>query len=293
MAWIELHDTLPDHEKIIAVADGLKMDKDLVVGKLVRLWVWALNNREDGTFRTRDISTIAEVMRFKGKAQRLVDVLVSARLLDREEDWYVIHDWEERVGMLLEKREWSRTQARNRKRRQRDKGVHVTRDKSVTDENVTDECHACHAVTVPKPYLDEEEDYTLRGCARTREEYDRAQEAVQEAFEAAYARRPTGAEAESLARIAVLNGKIPLIGEAIRRAAGYGAKSVVPYVSEIIREWSCEGICTEDDLVEYDYLRACAEGREPLGIEPEEARQALKNLRQTNRQGADEDEGRT
>ncbi len=101
MAWIELHDTLPDHDKVITVATALNMDKDLVVGKLVRLWVWALNNREDGIFRARDISTIAEVMRFRGKAQRLVDALVHARLLDCAEDTYVIHDWDERVGMLL------------------------------------------------------------------------------------------------------------------------------------------------------------------------------------------------
>lgn len=142
MAWIELHDTLPDHHKVIEVATALKMDKDLVVGKLVRLWVWALNNREDGIFKAQDVSTIAEIMRFKGKPQRLIEALVQARFLDYDGCNYIIHDWDERVGMLLEQREVSRSQARERQRRKRKKDAHVTRDNSVTDENVTDECHA-------------------------------------------------------------------------------------------------------------------------------------------------------
>jgi len=105
MAWIELHDTLPDHDKVLDVSEALKMDKDMVVGKLVRLWTWALNNREDGIFKARDIATIAEIMRYKGKPKNLVDALVRARLLDQAGDAYVIHDWDERVGMLLAKLE--------------------------------------------------------------------------------------------------------------------------------------------------------------------------------------------
>jgi len=152
MAWIELHDTLPDHDKVLEVSEALKMDKDLVVGKLVRLWTWALNNREDGIFKARDIQTIAEVMRYKGRAQRLVDALAEARLLDRDGEIYSIHDWDERVGMLLAKRETSRTQARDRKRKQREKG----RDNVDSHDDVTrDKCDS-HAVTVPKPYSNQD-----------------------------------------------------------------------------------------------------------------------------------------
>lgn len=154
MAWIELHDTLPDHDKVLDVAEALKMDKDLVVGKLVRLWTWALNNREEGAFKARDIQTIAEVMRYKGKPQKLVGALVEAKLLDKTDSGYFIHDWDERVGMLLAKREASRSQARDRKRKQREKDGYVTRDISVTKENVTDECHDCHAATVPNHTVD-------------------------------------------------------------------------------------------------------------------------------------------
>lgn len=168
MAWIELHDTLPDHDKVLQVADELKIDKDLVVGKLVRLWTWAINNREDGRFKSRDADTIAEVMRYKGKAQRLLAALINARLIDEVDGGYVIHDWDERVGMLMSKREASRTQARERKRRQRDRerelATVVTSKKEESHASVTRDItgtsHASHAVTVPKPNISTHVDIT-------------------------------------------------------------------------------------------------------------------------------------
>ena len=168
MAWIELHDTLPDHDKVLQVADELKMDKDLVVGKLVRLWTWAINNREDGRFKKRDADTISEIMRFKGKTDRLISALVNARLIDKLDDGYVIHDWDERVGMLMSKREASRTQARERKRRQRDRerelATVVTNKKEESHASVTRDItgtsHASHAVTVPKPNISTNVDIT-------------------------------------------------------------------------------------------------------------------------------------
>lgn len=159
MAWIELHDTLPDHDKVLELSEALKMDKDMVVGKLVRFWTWALNNREDGFFKARDVATIAEVMRFAKKPQTLVNALVNARLLDATPDGYYIHDWDERVGMLISKREKIRSQARDRKKKQRLKERNVTPDFEQGHANVTrDVTHdikQCHAVTktVPKPYV--------------------------------------------------------------------------------------------------------------------------------------------
>lgn len=155
MAWIELHDTLPDHDKVLELSEALKMDKDMVVGKLVRLWTWALNNREDGLFKARDVATIAEVMRFAKKPQILVNALVEARLLDATPDGYYIHDWDERVGMLISKREKIRSQARDRKKKQRLKERDVTPDFEQSHANVTPDVTQCHTVTktVPKPYI--------------------------------------------------------------------------------------------------------------------------------------------
>lgn len=288
MAWIELHDNLPDHDKVLAVSEALNMDKDLVVGKLVRLWTWAVNNREDGAFKARDISTIAEVMRFKGKPQRLVDALVGARLLDRVGDTYVIHGWDERVGMLLAKRETARAQTRERVKRHRDK----RRNADETDGNGrcnalqagygNGKSNASNAATVPKPYLkddDDDEEEDKRARAREPDGWDaayaEADRVVQAAFRSAYGREPTAAEVEGLSRVAVLNGMTALIGEAVHRAATYGAKSVVSYVGEIVKEWRYQRIDTEEELAEYDYLQDCIHGK-AAGMESSAAFERLR-----------------
>jgi DnaD/phage-associated family protein len=116
MAWLKVDETLCDHPKVLALADSLKLDKDTVTGKLLRLWTWALNNREDGILARRDAETVSEVMRFKGKAQRLMDALVAARFLDETDDGWRIHDWADYAGNYVEKR--AQTAERVKKHRQ-------------------------------------------------------------------------------------------------------------------------------------------------------------------------------
>lgn len=148
MAWIEVHDTLPDHPKILDLSGELRLDKDVIVGKLVRWWVWSLANREDGVFTKRDFPTIAEVMRFRGKPERLANALVKFKLLDQEGDAFIIHDWDEHVAMLLAKREATRAQTRQRVQKFRDKKRNGV---TVTDGNgdVTRYGNECNAATVP------------------------------------------------------------------------------------------------------------------------------------------------
>jgi len=116
MAWLKVDETLCDHPKVLALADALRLDKDSVTGKLLRLWTWALNNREDGILAKRDAETIAEVMRFKGKAQRLMDALIVAGFLDETDDGWCIHDWSDYAGNYVEKR--AQTAERVKKHRQ-------------------------------------------------------------------------------------------------------------------------------------------------------------------------------
>jgi len=176
MAWIEVHDTLPDHRKTLDAAEALKMDPDMVVGKLIRLWTWALNNREDGNIKARDAQLVADVMRFRGKAQRLLDALVATGFLDRTEDGYEIHDWDQHVCMLREKREKIRSQNRERVKRYRaqKKQENTTECNALQERysnadetrNETQECNARNAVTVP--YHTEPEIYTTATAANTR-----------------------------------------------------------------------------------------------------------------------------
>lgn len=282
MAWIELHDTLPDHRKVLAVATALKLDKDLVIGKLVRLWTWALNNRENGHFSAQDVNTIAEIMRYKGKPQRLIDALCDAALLDYDGSSYVIHDWEEHVGMLLAKRETSRSQARDRKRRQRERQRDISEG---CHTGVTRDSHACHAVTVPKPYLNDDDEDNGDDIARAYAEADRV---VAAAYRSAFGRDATTAEVEAISRIAVLSGKVAIIDHAIDLAAAYGATSVVSYVGKIVKEWVYYRIDSPGELAEYDYLQNCARGSlDNAGIDPREALERLRAHRELKGAGSE------
>lgn len=172
MAWIEIHDDLPDHHKVIDLSDLLKADKDAVVGKLIRLWTWALNCREDGFIRTKDASTLADVMRLKGRPERIVKALVDVRLLDPVDGGWRIHDWEEHVEMLQASRERRRKQTADRVRRFREKKARQDEQKKEEECNAlqeryeTQECNACNSRTVP--YIDNIDIDTTTGLCITR-----------------------------------------------------------------------------------------------------------------------------
>ena len=256
MAWIELHDTLPDHPKVIDLAELLRLDKDAVVGKLVRLWTWALGSREDGRLRSREMQTLADVMRWKDKAQRLVDALVEVRLLDPAEDGWVIHDWDEHVMMLRDKREENRKKSAERVRRYRDKQNqrNVTQNLRCDDDcnalhvrYSDDKSNVCNARTVPKPYIDDFDPTASSLNARAQGEIHKLStgnntdcgKTVEN-----YGRDLTPADAM------ILQGWEPHFEpDAIRYALDladlYGAHAPVQYASAVLAEWFRNGIRTE------------------------------------------------
>jgi hypothetical protein len=46
--WIKFEHATPDKPEVVAMADKLGIDQDCVVGKLLRLWIWADQNSADG-----------------------------------------------------------------------------------------------------------------------------------------------------------------------------------------------------------------------------------------------------
>jgi hypothetical protein len=47
--WIKIETTTPDKPEICAIATQLRMDADMVVGKLIRIWSWITVNRVSGS----------------------------------------------------------------------------------------------------------------------------------------------------------------------------------------------------------------------------------------------------
>lgn len=121
MAWIELHQTLREHKKMFACADALGLSRIEMIGTLVSLWLWALDNAQDGSLEGVSDKTIARVCDFpEKKAGKLMEALHKHGWIDRDGDRYVIHDWYDYAGKLMERREKDRKRKNNSKNKQQD-----------------------------------------------------------------------------------------------------------------------------------------------------------------------------
>ena len=169
MAWIELHDTLPSNKKIVRLKRRLKVKTAQAVGHICLLWLWAVNNAEDGNLRDLGNEDIAEIADWQKDADAFVQALCEVGFLDKLEDGTLtIHDWASYAGRLLEQRQITREQQKARKQKRRQKlrdaalagmfdntscHAHVTGDGNVTvtqnGEHVTGESLVNHAHTIP------------------------------------------------------------------------------------------------------------------------------------------------
>ena len=69
--WIKIETCTPDKPEVCSLATHLKMDEDMVVGKLVRLWSWAELNRIDPNDLGVTKEFIDKLVGRKGFAQAL------------------------------------------------------------------------------------------------------------------------------------------------------------------------------------------------------------------------------
>src|SRR5215472_9526447 len=120
MAWIEVHQSLLNHRKTQRLARLLEMDQFAVVGRLIALWSWALDNAPDGAIAQDDLECLPDVLRTSLGCPELVSALVRAGFLEAPNDSesvgaYLLHDWHDYAGKLFDRR---RADA-ERKRRER------------------------------------------------------------------------------------------------------------------------------------------------------------------------------
>lgn len=105
MAWIEVHQGLREHRKTYACAEMLNISRVTMVGTLVCLWLWALDNTPDGCLDGISNRTIARVCDWpEKKADKLMDALLKCGWLETDGDVLRIHDWTEYAGKLMERR---------------------------------------------------------------------------------------------------------------------------------------------------------------------------------------------
>lgn len=112
--WIETHQSLPNHPKLKRFARQLGISKQESLGFVIMLWLWALDYAPEGQLIPPYAEDdIADATEYSGDATVLVDALVSAGFLERQENTLIIHDWYSYAGRLLEKRKKDAERKRN------------------------------------------------------------------------------------------------------------------------------------------------------------------------------------
>lgn len=104
MAWIELHQTIWTHRKTLVLAAELGIEPDLAVARVMRLWCWSLDNCPDGDLSALPPAVLAAGANWTGDPEALVDALLRAGFLDRQDERLLLHDWWEYAGRLIERR---------------------------------------------------------------------------------------------------------------------------------------------------------------------------------------------
>lgn len=116
MAWIQVHQQLKDHRKLLAAADELEIEPPYMLGLLASFWLWALDNAPNGSLEGISNRNIARAAQWNKEPDTFVEAMKSAGFLDITEDGTLeIHDWYEYAGKLIDQREAEKQRSRRRR----------------------------------------------------------------------------------------------------------------------------------------------------------------------------------
>ena len=113
MAWIELHQSLPQHRKLLALRDALGLRTPAALGHMCLLWLWALDNAPDGDLSALPARQLAEICQFSER--RAGDLAVALRTSGFVDADWRLHDWGDYTGRLIDQRAASRERQRRRR----------------------------------------------------------------------------------------------------------------------------------------------------------------------------------
>ena len=120
MPWIESHDGVWDHWKTRKFQKALDLDIHQAVGLLHALWHFTLRNAwKDSNLEPWGAEGIAEGCRYKGDPDALISALRDAQFLDG----FVVHDWQERAGKLVQDRRYNEDRRKNAVKRRKTASV--------------------------------------------------------------------------------------------------------------------------------------------------------------------------
>jgi len=125
MAWIELHQALPTHKKtrrlIRALDLAVPQDTPQTVGHLCMFWLWCVDNAKDGRLKGVNAQDISDVAGWTGDPDKFFSAMLQAEFIDRYEDSYRVHDWDDYVGNVISFKQKERERNREKQRRYRER----------------------------------------------------------------------------------------------------------------------------------------------------------------------------
>lgn len=172
MPWIESHQSLANHKKLVRLCKVLSISKPQAVGHLHFLWWWALDGASDGDLSDLTADEIEGFAMWEGAPGALHSALRECGWIDETGK---IHDWKDYGGRYHVIKEGNRRRQAALRKRLANNNALVTRDVTVTSALVTRESRECNAQqdrtgqdqTVPQ------ERESVAVPPMSREEYDR------------------------------------------------------------------------------------------------------------------------
>lgn len=263
--WIQVEDTVRDHDKIFKLADILEISDAHAVGLMVCLWLWTSVNAPDGDLSQFPPRAIAAAAKWEGGEEKnagfFCSALLESRLLESpEEGKWMIRNWDKRQGMAMSylERQREKTNERVRKYRERKKKEKLSEEKTAPQKsNVTETLPETDVTPLPNLTLPNQTkpDLTIpnpsspaqpaecqgqqNGQAQPSEDgQEAALRRVCEAFSRAI-HVPKSKEQAQLRLLLRQYGE-PVLLAAVEDARGKGKS--VNYLGTILKRWQQEGL---------------------------------------------------
>jgi hypothetical protein len=102
MAWIESHQKLEKHPKVIDLMCAMGWSLNETIGALHRFWWWCVDYAEDGDLRKHNDARIAIAVGLNvDSGKHFVESMVQSCWIDRD-PYFRVHDWWQYIGLFLQ-----------------------------------------------------------------------------------------------------------------------------------------------------------------------------------------------
>ncbi|MFP5503361.1 MAG: hypothetical protein ACLGIN_12805, partial [Candidatus Sericytochromatia bacterium] len=98
--WIPVGVDLPDHFKLLGLAELLGLDSLIAMAHMISFWFWCFKYAPDGKLTRFTPVVIARAARFTGDPDAFFQALVANGFVDEVDGELVVHDWFDHGGTL-------------------------------------------------------------------------------------------------------------------------------------------------------------------------------------------------